>query len=286
MIECWHFWGCKTGNSLKATEQPGRETPAAVKESAGPRWLWNGSLLRSGGRSRSANPGYSEAPEPPCSLYWLKIIHLGLRLTSVLRREGRGCFRHNVRHWFWHAWYCNKLIWERNSHEMQPNKTAICKQFMTASNHYGEVRSTFTGGPDLLDRKVSGCSQFLLLYQDSCCRKSAERISSLFPGNGLFKECIWANGGGETRPSFFLLQFFLEPLYHISAQLPSGGEALASKMFSFYDARQRFTVGFVSADGMDVDRNVLMELSSCFLLIWSGFTRSIVTADPAPACHI
>lgn len=30
---------------------------------------------------------------------------------------------------------------------MQQNKTTICKQFMMASNHYGEVRSTFTGRP-------------------------------------------------------------------------------------------------------------------------------------------
>lgn len=51
MIECWHFWGRRTGNSLNAAEQPGRETPAAVKESASLAWLWNGSLL--GSRRRS-----------------------------------------------------------------------------------------------------------------------------------------------------------------------------------------------------------------------------------------
>lgn len=34
---------------------------------------------------RSANPGYLEAPAPLYSLQWLKIIHLGLRHTSVLQ---------------------------------------------------------------------------------------------------------------------------------------------------------------------------------------------------------
>lgn len=112
--------------------------------------------------------------------------------------------------------------------------------------------------------------EFRLCFQEMVCLKNVSE---------LMEE--------EKRvQASFSWSFFLEPLYHISAQLPSGGEALASKMFSFYDARQRFTAGFVSADGMDVDRNVLMELSSCFPLIWSGFTRSIVTADPAPAWHI
>lgn len=90
VIECWHFWGRKTGNSLKAAEQPGRETPAAVKESAGPRWLWNGSLLGSGRRSRSANPGYLEAPEPPRSPVLIENNPpgtLGLELTSVQRGQ-------------------------------------------------------------------------------------------------------------------------------------------------------------------------------------------------------
>lgn len=74
---------------------------------------------------------------------------------------------------------------------MQPNKTAICKQFMTASNHYGEVRSTFTGGPDLLDRNWVAASfssfiripaaenlqkEFRLCFQEMVCLKNVSEL--------------------------------------------------------------------------------------------------------------
>lgn len=196
MIECWHFWGRKTGNSLKAAERPGRETPAAVKESAGPRWLWNGSLLGSGRRSPLSQSWIFRGSRTAALALLIENNPPGTRthICTVGGGGGRGgeCFRNNARHWFWHAWYCNKLIWERNSREMQQNKTAICKQFMTASNHYagfGGVRSTFTGRVHFflfLDWKASGCSQFLF-------RQTGSFISREFL---LSQEMIGVNGGG------------------------------------------------------------------------------------------
>lgn len=54
---------------------------------------------------------------------------------------GEGSVWNNVKHWFWHAWYCNKLIWEKQSSRTRRSHLwAICDERLIIKQAYGKVR--------------------------------------------------------------------------------------------------------------------------------------------------